>query len=111
MDKHELAKLMLEYAEKSRELDRIGRLISDAVMDMGETVVVGDVRATYNSGRKSYDWESAALSHKDGAIPPQFFKVSVDWRGFCKSMDVDMSNIPVIGETSPSVTLKVKSSD
>jgi predicted transcriptional regulator len=57
----ELAKAMLLWEEMSRELDLLEEIIERAVVLIGETQVVGNVRVTYSKGRSKYDYESVAV--------------------------------------------------
>lgn len=107
MDKHELAKLMLEYAEVNAKLEEIGRKIADAVLEIGETVVVGDVRATFNQGRRVFNWERYAAEH--GLTPKDDdMKVTIDWKKVCVDAGLSVDEAPVTKQDDPSVSIKVK---
>ena len=55
MNASELAIAMLNWEQKKNELDALELVIKAAVLEMGNTQTVGNVRATYSGGRKSYD--------------------------------------------------------
>lgn len=109
MSRSQLAKLMLQYEEAKREADRLAELITQEVLDIGETVDVGNVRATYNSGRREFDYElAAAHAIVSGKVPPdeeaKYTVIKVDWRRLCQDNDLD--DIPVTKQHPPNVRLK-----
>ena len=108
MDKTELAKIMIEYEDTRRRLDKLGDTISSAVLEMGETVVVGNVRATYNNGRKSYNWQKFA--YDNGLVPSaDHMTVRIDWKSVCDNGDLDLGNAPIEKQSESSVSISVKS--
>ena len=89
MDMTELAKKMLEWEELTRQANALADEISAAVLEIGSTQVVGNVRATYSEGRKSYDYYAAWNAvHK---TPPgvDHTKVSYDYRKACADYGID----------------------
>ena len=110
MDATQLAGKMLQWEAQKREIDALEVEIKDAVMDLGKTQNVGNVRASYSGGRKRYDYRTAV------AVTPgisddvllQFttekMTVAVDWRGICKHEKIaDISYT----RGDPSVSLKL----
>lgn len=99
-----LARNLLRWEEKRRELDLLERVISHAVLQLRKTQTVGNVRATFNNPRKSYDYETP------GKRAPQDFitaysKVVTDWRAVCKEAGIDPVVTP--GEGPGSVSIKL----
>ena len=105
MDASELALLMLEWEKVQRKAQELEDKIKPVVLEMGKTQTVGNVRATYSQGRKSYDYEEAAATAR---VPEDVIAVyttpSVDWRGLCKALDIE--DVPFT-QGSPSVSLKL----
>ena len=66
MNATELAQAMLRWQELKQELDAIEAQISAAVLDLGKTQTVGNVRATYSAGRRTFDYR-AAVDNADAA--------------------------------------------
>ena len=59
MDNSQLAALMLEWEATQRKADEIAAVIKQAVLDIGKTQVVGNVRATFSAGRRTFDYRAA----------------------------------------------------
>ena len=109
MDKSELAALMLQWESVQKRADGMKAAIADAVLQLEETQSVGNVRATYSGGRKTYDYQEAADGHPmvNDATVELFTTIpapKVDWRGICKHAGID--NVPFT-ESAPSVTVKL----
>ena len=110
----ELAKLMLELGDLKREVADREEVVKDAVLATGQTQTVGNVRATYSAGRKTYDWESAGKTAAAvGALSAQIVSdhttlipasEKVDWRTACQ--DVGIEDVPFT-QSEPSVTIKL----
>ena len=103
MNASELASKMLEWEQARRALDVLEGEIKAAVLEIGKTQTVGNARASYSNGRKSYDYETA------GAIAPpeivaQHTKPVIDWRSVCK--DAGIEDVP-FKQSGPSVSLKL----
>lgn len=107
MDASELALAMLEYERIRKDLDALEEKIKDAVLRLESTQTVGNVRATFSAGRKSYDYEGAvsSLDLEDGVLD-QFLKTSVDYRAACKGLGVE--DVPFT-QGEPSVSVKLLS--
>jgi len=76
-------------------------------LQLGQTQTVGNVRATYSAGRKTYDYQEA-MSKLD--IPSYaldaFQEIKTDWRAACKAFGVE--DIPFT-QSEPSVSIKLLS--
>jgi len=110
MNKSLLAEWMLKWERKKRELDELETAIHDTILQLGETVEVGNVKAQYRQGRKSYDYEAVGSDASD-ALREQFTKtmVKVDWRKLVlDGMGIEQNQIPFT-ESDPSVSIKLLS--
>ena len=80
--------------------------IEAGVMAIGETRTVGNIRATYSGGRKTYDYRTAA-AEADPEIVVGHTTVEMvrktDWRGVCH--EAKIVDIPFT-QSSPSVSIK-----
>jgi len=103
VDASHLAGLMLEWEGKRKELDALEAEIRAAVLALGKTQTVGNVRASYTAGRKTYDYEAAV---RGAAIPEDEWvtEVKVDWKA---TADAAQLVAPVKSQSEPSVTIKV----
>jgi hypothetical protein len=108
VNKSRLARLMLDWEELRRSMDSIEEEIKRDVLQLGKTQVVGNVRATYNNPRKTYDYEGSAEKEIDNvtleSLKLEHKKVVYDWKEMCNVMDVEVSYT----EGQPSVTLKLE---
>jgi hypothetical protein len=102
---------MLDWEDAQRKADEMAAAIRDTVLELGETVVTGNVRATYRQGRKRYDYKGAADGHPMVSEPTvELFtktKVTVDWRGICDHVGIEKDEIP-FSQGDPSVSLKIE---
>ena len=101
-----LATDMLRWERMRRELDELEQAIKDTVLQIGKTQTVGNVRASYSGGRKTYNYEAAANGHPfvNQSTVDLFSKTVIDWRGVCNHVGID--DIPFT-ESPPSVSLKL----
>ena len=113
MNKSMLATKMLEWEKLKCAADTLAAEIEAAVLEIGKTRTVGNVRASYSAGRKSYDYLAAADGHPMVSdvtvslfttIIPQSEKV--DWQGICKHAGIEAMDIPYT-QSAPSVTVKL----
>ncbi len=105
----ELAKMMLQWELAQRKADEIKEAIQDTVLQIGKTQTVGNVRASYSAGRKSYDYKEAAYDHPMvGRATIELFTTTpvptIDWRGICKHVGID--DVPFT-QSEPRVTVKL----
>ena len=59
MDASNLAQLMLDYEVMQRRADELRKDIENLVLAIGKTQTVGNVRATYAAGRRTFDYQAA----------------------------------------------------
>lgn len=109
MNASELATKMLLWEQRRTELDTLEAEIKEAVLALGKTQTVGNVRASYSKGRTSYDYRTPVEEGVDsGEIHPDalayYQTVKTDWRTACKAYALE----PVIAkQSSPSVSVKL----
>ena len=113
INKNELAGLMLEWAEVKNHLAFIQERITTSVLELGETVLAGNVRATYNQGKRSWDYKQGVkmFMPADNALDEailQRTKVvrTVDWKGICHDENIEKDDIPYT-QAAPSVTMRI----
>ncbi len=88
MNASELAKKMLEWELKYRELDVIEQQINSTVLEIGKTQTVGNVRATYSKGRKKYDYENPGITAPQEIINKHSHsEIEIDWMEVAKEAD------------------------
>jgi hypothetical protein len=108
MNPRELAQKMLQWEVMQIAADKLAAEIEAAVLELGKTQTVGNVRASYSKGRTAYDYETPAqAAEKAGSLPDGAIeantKTVINWRGVCADADID----PVMaGVRRPSVKLK-----
>ena len=112
----ELAKKMLEWQEAQAKADLLKMDIEQAVLAIRKTQTVGNVRATYSAGRKSYAYDEAfgeALGKAGDltmealhllAIRDEHRKVIYDYRAICEAAGI--KDVPFT-QSAPSVALKI----
>jgi hypothetical protein len=62
---------MLDYEAMQRRADALRAAIEALVLEMGKTQTVGNVRATYSAGRRTFDYQAAVKTAQDaGQITP-----------------------------------------
>lgn len=106
MDPSELARLMLEWEMLERKISILETRIKNAVLEQGESLTVGNVRASYYSGRKSYDYQAAAKDAPQDIVAAFTTTPAprVDWKGICEHLGKD--EIPFT-QSAPSVKVKL----
>ena len=113
-DSVQLAKDMLEWREKRAELDVIEDRIERAVLELGKTQTVGDVRASYSAGRRTFGYQQAVegyiaqkpedLTRFMGSIQDHTEVVTtVDYKAVCDAWKLEA---PVVKQGTPSVDIK-----
>jgi len=112
VDKSALARLMLEYEDKHRQLKEMEKAIEDMIFRLKETQIVGNVEAKYRKGRKSYKYKEAVEAHD---VPQHIINKHTttreyySWSKICKDAGIDKDEIECqVGD--PSVSIKVKES-
>ena len=105
VDKSALARDMLLWEEKQREIQAIEERIKNAVLVLEKTQVVGDVRATYSGGRRAFDYEAGARPLRLTAEQLKPYEVTkVDWKRVCDDNAVEAPYTKSV----PSVTIKLE---
>jgi len=107
MNASELATKMLEWEKARRDLDLLESEIKEAVLEIGKTQTVGNVRATFSSGRITYGYEEAA---NKADAPTELIdvhsKTVVDWRKVCEVMNI-IDDVQAIKKSEPTVSIKL----
>ena len=106
MNASELAMLMLEWEEAENKASRLKDEIVAAVLKLKKTQNVGNVRATYSSGRRKYAYQSTAENHPmvGDATLRLFTTEKVDWKKVCNHAGID--DVP-FEKSGPSVSVKL----
>lgn len=84
MDNSQIAALMLEWEATQRKADELAAQIKAAVLAISKTQVVGNVRATFSAGRRTFDYRAAveaaeaAGQLEPGSLAP-WESEKVDW--------------------------------
>jgi len=97
---------MLKWESIKKDLAIYEDAIMDTVLALGKTQTVGNVRASYSGGRKTYDYQAVAEDHPmvSEATVRLFTEPKVDWRGICKHAGID--EVPFT-KSAPRVTVKL----
>jgi len=111
IDMSNLARMMLEWEMLQRRAVALQATIEATVMQIGKTQTVGNVRASYSGGRKSYNYSEGAMLCpmvnqsviKEFTITPE---PRTDWRKVCEHAGVERDDIPFT-QSEPSVTVKL----
>lgn len=107
MNASELAQMMLLWEQKRVELDLLEAEIKTAVLTMGKTQTVGNVRATFSQGRKTYDYEAAVKARGLNEASPMVLSHATlkhDWRAVAD--ELALTDIPYT-QGEPSVAVKL----
>ena len=118
MNATELATKMLEWETTQRTADALRSEIEAAVLAIGKTQTVGNVRATYSKGRTTYDYEAAvstfadnAANNDDAATFNHIQNVSrinsltvYNFKAIAAELGLE---VPVKSQSEPSVSLKL----
>ena len=71
MDNSQLAALMLQWEQVQRQADALRAQIEAAVLAQGKTQTVGNVRATFSAGRRTFDYRAAVdAAEASGQLEP-----------------------------------------
>ena len=110
MNAKELAEKMLAYGDAQEVANALKTEIETAVLDLEKTQTVGNVKAAFRNGRKSYDYKTAIISASD--IHQDYFDENtkiikkVDYRAMCKAVRIAQEDIPcTVGKPSVAVSL------
>ena len=105
MDMSELAALMLEWENTKKRLAELEAEIIPSVLAIGKTQTVGNVRASYRQGSKSYDYETPGKNAHDDVIAAHTeTKITTNWKAVCEAANMT----PMIAsQSAPSVSVKL----
>lgn len=113
VDLSALAATMLAWEQKKAELDALEKVIQNDVMEIGKTQTVGNVRASYSGGRKTYNYQTTAYAAgatpddvRDFTSQPPTPAPVTDWKGVCESLGIDKERT-FHDKGRPSVTVKL----
>jgi hypothetical protein len=109
MNAKELAEKMLAYGDAQEVANALKTEIETAVLDLEKTQTVGNVKATFRNGRKSYDYKAGAEDHpmvSDATL--SLFTTQpapkIDWHKICKHAGIE--DVPcTVGKPSVTVAL------
>ena len=88
MNMSELAIKMLQWEEQKRKLDELEGELMEAVLEIGKTQTVGNVRATYSKGRANYDYETPGLHAPQEVINNHSHsEIEIDWMEVAKEAE------------------------
>lgn len=131
MESSRLAARMLEWEQMKKQLDILEAEIKAAVLEIGKTQTVGNIRVTYSAGRRSFDYETVGMSApteiindnstytevtdwqaacEKADVPEEVIQefttlnVSVDWKSVCEKANIEPL---VIKQAEPSATIKL----
>lgn len=108
--KSDIARLLLTWEDLHNQITTLETEITNAVLDLGETLVAGNVRATYRSPRRSFDYERAC----EYATPDQIARhthttIRTDWRTLAlETLRLEQDRIPH-SFSDPSVSIRIQS--
>jgi hypothetical protein len=105
---------MLEYGELMGKVQELEAEIRAAVLEREETQIVGNVKAAYSGGRKSYDYEAAVnKAMQSGLYPVDLMDtytsavVKTDWRrAALEGIGIEQTDVPYT-ESEPSVRVSL----
>lgn len=112
MNASALAETMLRWERQRRLLDELEEVIREAVLEIGKTQTVGNVRASFSGGRKAYDYQAGAMMVLDQTdaeaqrVINRYTAPVVDWRAVCQDIGLDSDAIPY-QQGNPSVSIKL----
>lgn len=135
MDKSELSMKMLEWEKLQNQIKALEKEIQTAVLEIGKTFDVGNIRASYSAGRREFNYQEACKDADPGIIDKcttrsvvidyeAIFKLvkiphdilsanttlstSIDWKAVCDEIGIEKDKIPLLSQKPPSVTVKFK---
>ena len=117
MNQPTLADKLTAWAALTAQVNALGDEIKQEALALEQTITHGRGRATFNSGRKTYDYERIAGELGATAAERKAFStVKVDWRAVCAklasngqvaTLAQDMLKAEHYKQAKPSVTLKL----
>ena len=111
MDSTQLAVAMLEYGKLMNQAKALEKDIKTAVLEIGKTQTVGNVRATFSKPRKTYQsWEDAVLDNQpDGFVQDDyivFHDPTINWQKAGEDYKIERNSWIDEGK-KPSVSVKL----
>ena len=111
MDSTQLAEAMLKYGKLMDEAAALETQIKAAVLEVGKTQTVGNVRATFSNPRKTYQsWEDAVMDNEpDGFVPEDYLvyaEPQMDWQKAGKDFGIERESW-IAEDAKPSVSVKL----
>ena len=106
MDMSELANKMLEWETLISAAAKLEAEIKEAVLTIGKTQTVGNVRASYSEGRRSFDYSTPGSTAAIEIIEEHTVTqttMTTDWKQVCKVAGIDPL---VVSQSDPSVNVK-----
>lgn len=109
MNPNDLARLMLEWADLKKKIEEYERIIKREILDIGDSFVVGNVRARYTKGRTTVDYQAACENELDadlfGALSPAYSAttVTIDYKKMATENNVVLSEYTKV--SGPSVSI------
>lgn len=105
MNATELAQAMLKWQELMDQVKLLESDIKTAVLEMGKTQTVGNVRASYSGGRRTYDYKTPGANAPVVVIAEHTkTEIITDWKAVCEEAGIE----PVmIDQSPPSVIIKM----
>lgn len=104
-----LAAAMFQWGELAEQMAQLEEVIKPLVLELEKTQTVGNVRATFSRGRRTFDYRGAFYNHYTGRPLPadlmaEFEKLDYDWKGLCENQEItDIS----WAQSPPSVNVKL----
>lgn len=103
--------LAMEFERLTMETRAVTDELQALVMEEGKTQTVGNVRATYSAGRKTYHYEAGFYArYHQGGMPPsvqalmeEHKKCTYDFRELCRKLEIDAP----YKQSPPTVTVKL----
>ena len=108
-DLSNLAHMLLDWEVLERKRIELEGAICDTVMQVGETVKVGYVVASYSGGVRKFDYANAGLNAPHEIILAHTVtttSTTTDWRAVCEHAGIEKNEIPC-SKSDPSVSLRL----
>lgn len=96
----ELAQRLIQWASIKESLEHVEGLITEAILALGETVVVGDVKAAYYKPGLTVHYQEGAEAHSEDKGYKQAVKAnttareSIGWAKVCQAMGLEPEDLP-----------------
>lgn len=114
IQKRELVELMFDWEMAKEHLENLETRIKELILEEGESITVGNVRASYSKGRTVLDYEQAVKDSSLWETDPDFIRgvvdghshvsVSVAYKGACEELGLEPE---IKSQGQPSVSVKL----